>query len=140
MTWFGWALLNALFLSLYGLFTKFLVGKVPLSVRLMAIYGVGMAITGVLWWFEIKRGEVFRFDRSMWGWLLLMALCSSLAIYALQAMFNAGAPLSLGNTIARVATILFSVVMGLLFFKEVLSLKIALGLVLSVTGLFLLTS
>jgi uncharacterized membrane protein len=140
MTWFSWALLNALFLSLYGLLTKFLVGKVPLSIRLMAVYGVGLAITGVMWWFEAKKGEALTLQGSMLGWLLLMALCSSLAIFALQTMFNAGAPLSLGNTIARVATIVFSVVLGLLFFKEVLSIKIVLGLALSVAGLWLLTT
>ncbi len=138
MSWALFAFLNSVFLAVNGLLIKLLSDRVSLPIRLIAVYAIGLATAVIMLWMDKRAGKTILVSSSDLPLIILMGLTAVLAFLAYQIMFMRGAPLSLGNAVTRVGTILLSVVLGILVFNEVISVKSATGIVLSIVGLVLL--
>jgi drug/metabolite transporter (DMT)-like permease len=57
---------------------------------------------------------------------------------ALYGAFKAGAPISVASPLIRLAGLLVASVVGVLFWKEGISLRYVIGMALSVAGIFLI--
>ena len=72
-------------------------------------------------------------------WMLLMGFCIALANCAVLYMYKHHAPISIAVPVTRTAVALLSVLLGVLFFSEVLSpIKLG-GFVLSLVSIYMMT-
>lgn len=139
MTWMWLGLINIVFLSLYNYLTKLVAKEIPPSIRLLVFFGVGVILSAIWLAYDIivkKQAVTIPNNLQL---IVLMSIASAIALTALQEMFIRGAPLSSGILIVRVGNILLTMLIGVLILKEGLSLKLALGALLSITGLVVLT-
>ena len=138
MKWLVFAGLNIVTLSIYSFLSKILAKRVSTPLRVF-IMSIGIILITFTWFFyTLKTGSKLTFDKNG---LILSAfggLVVGVAMVALQMMFAAGAPLAIGNLVARVGVIILGAVLGIVVLKEPLTLRIIAGFGLAISGLYLL--
>ena len=136
--WFWYAVGAAILYGLHQVFTKLAADKIGDGVGgfvvegtaalTIAIYLLGLWLSGK-WNQKISNGGI--------GYSVLTGICVGVGTIFFFLLFQKGGPLSAVPMVLAGGAALMALI-GILFFKEPASLKTILGVVLSITGLFLL--
>ena len=140
MTWLPYAAATACMLAIADLCVKMASGKISNSLGMIIfggctlMFGIGM----VLW--QRIQGEAF--VAQPLGILAAFGVgiafsCVTLGIYV---TFSAGAPVSMASPMIRVAGVLLASTVGLLFLSEAFTWRYAVGMVLAISGVFLIVT
>ncbi|HEY8549165.1 MAG TPA: EamA family transporter [Vicinamibacterales bacterium] len=140
MTWMLYAAAAAVALAVADVFVKMSSGKVPNSLGVL-LYG-SVAFSVGLTWFLVDRvnGLPLRPSASGIASALGVGLSFSLVTVFLYAAFGAGAPLSVTSPVVRLGGLVVAGIAGLLIWNEPLTPRYAAGLLLSITGVYLIAT
>lgn len=139
MNWIGFGILAGLFFAIYNAFLKqsssnlhALIGSLTLSIG-SALFTLGIIVTLRF------TGQEFTTTQSGIKLAFIAGLFSALGGLCYFIMYQKKAPLNLGLPLLSVSTIIFSIIIGLFFFGEKLTvLKIG-GLILAAVSIFILS-
>lgn len=131
------ASMAALSTVMYNLFQKITPQQVNPALALSVTYGVAMAITFILFAVFPIGSAVIAFRQLNWVSFALGLAIAGVEISTLLA-YRAGWELSLLGIMVNVVASLILVTIGVIFFKEKLSMMNILGIVICIFGLVLL--
>ena len=138
MGWIKYALVTACALAAADLCVKIAAGRLSNSLAVL-IYGSCTFSTGLAWvlW-QWARGVPQHAQVS--GVLASMGVgfAFSGVTLGLYVTFSAGAPISLGSPVIRFGGILLTSIAGLILFREPLTLRYVIGMLLVCSGMYLI--
>ena len=138
MGWIKYALVTACALAAADLCVKIAAGRLSNSLAVL-IYGSCTFSTGLAWvlW-QWARGIPQHAQVS--GILASMGVgfAFSGVTLGLYVTFSAGAPISLGSPVIRFGGILLTSIAGLILFREPLTLRYVIGMLLVCSGMYLI--
>ena len=138
MGWIKYALVTACVLAAADLCVKIAAGRLSNSLAVL-IYGSCTFSTGLAWvlW-QWARGIPQHAQVS--GILASMGVgfAFSGVTLGLYVTFSAGAPISLGSPVIRFGGILLTSIAGLILFREPLTLRYVIGMLLVCSGMYLI--
>ena len=138
MGWIKYALVTACALAAADLCVKVAAGRLSNSLAVL-IYGSCTFSTGLAWvlW-QWARGIPQHAQVS--GILASMGVgfAFSGVTLGLYVTFSAGAPISLGSPVIRFGGILLTSIAGLILFREPLTLRYVIGMLLVCSGMYLI--
>ncbi len=138
MGWIKYALVTACALAAADLCVKVAAGRLSNSLAVL-IYGSCTFSTGLAWvlW-QWARGVPQHAQVS--GILASMGVgfAFSGVTLGLYVTFSAGAPISLGSPVIRFGGILLTSIAGLILFREPLTLRYVIGMLLVCSGMYLI--
>ena len=138
MGWIKYALVTACALAAADLCVKIAAGRLSNSLAVL-IYGSCTFSTGLAWvlW-QWARGVPQHAQVS--GILASMGVgfAFSGVTLGLYVTFSAGAPISLGSPVIRFGGILLTSIAGLILFREPLTLRYVIGMLLVCSGMYLI--
>jgi uncharacterized membrane protein len=140
MKWFSFALAAMMAVATADLFIKLAAGKLSNSVA-MLIYGTCTFLFGLGWVMWQRAAGVPQFAQTS-GFLAAIGvgLAFSAATLLIYLTFGAGAPISLASPTIRLGALLLASLIGLTFFGEPLTWRYAAGVVLAVSGIYLIVT
>lgn len=138
MKWFSFALAAMTAVATADLFIKLAAGKLSNSVA-MLIYGTCTFLFGLGWVMWQRAVGVPQFAQTS-GFLAAIGvgLAFSAATLLIYLTFGAGAPISLASPTIRLGALLLASLIGLTFFGEPLTWRYVVGVVLAVSGIYLI--
>ena len=138
MGWIKYALVTACALAAADLCVKVAAGRLSNSLAVL-IYGSCTFSTGLAWvlW-QWARGVPQHAQVS--GILASMGVgfAFSGVTLGLYVTFSAGAPISLGSPVIRFGGILLTSIAGLILFREPITLRYVIGMLLVCSGMYLI--
>ena len=138
MGWIKYALVTACALAAADLCVKVAAGRLSNSLAVL-VYGSCTFSTGLAWvlW-QWARGVPQHAQVS--GILASMGVgfAFSGVTLGLYVTFSAGAPISLGSPVIRFGGILLTSIAGLILFREPLTLRYVIGMLLVCSGMYLI--
>lgn len=138
MKWFSFAIAAMTAVATADLFIKLAAGKLSNSVA-MLIYGTCTFLFGLGWVVWQRAVGVPQFAQTG-GFLAAigvgLAFCAATLLIYLT--FGAGAPISLASPTIRLGALLLASLIGLTFFGEPLTWRYVAGVVLAVSGIYLI--
>ena len=138
MGWIKYALVTACALAAADLCVKVAAGRLSNSLAVL-VYGTCTFSTGLAWvlW-QWARGIPQHAQVS--GILASMGVgfAFSGVTLGLYVTFSAGAPISLGSPVIRFGGILLTSIAGLILFREPLTLRYVIGMLLVCSGMYLI--
>ena len=138
MGWIKYALVTACALAAADLCVKVAAGRLSNSLAVL-VYGTCTFSTGLAWvlW-QWARGVPQHAQVS--GILASMGVgfAFSGVTLGLYVTFSAGAPISLGSPVIRFGGILLTSIAGLILFREPLTLRYVIGMLLVCSGMYLI--
>jgi len=138
MNWFMYAVGAAVALAVADVLVKLAAGKLPSSLGLL-LYGCVPFATGLVWFLWDKSRNV---SMSVQPQAILFAIgvgvAFTLVTIALYGAFRVGAPISVASPLIRLAGLLIASVAGVVFWKEGISARYVVGMLLSVIGIYLI--
>ena len=138
MGWIKYALVTACALAAADLCVKVAAGRLSNSLAVL-VYGTCTFSTGLAWvlW-QWARGVPQHAQIS--GILASMGVgfAFSGVTLGLYVTFSAGAPISLGSPVIRFGGILLTSIAGLILFREPLTLRYVIGMLLVCSGMYLI--
>src|SRR5262245_2784010 len=139
-TWFYYAVGAAVLYGLHQIFTKLAADKISDGLGGF-IVEASAALTILLYLAWLRFGGTWNQSSSSPGvfWSVLTGICVGVGTIFFFVLFQKGGPLSAVPMILAGGAAMMAIV-GLVFFKEGASLPRLLGIVLALTGLFLLRS
>ncbi|NJN94573.1 MAG: hypothetical protein HC875_10985 [Anaerolineales bacterium] len=138
MDWIFYAVVTALLLAAADVFVKLAAGKLSNSVALL-IYGSCTFLVG-LGWVLWQRFQGVPQYAQLPGMIAAGAvgLTFAMVTLGLYITFGAGAPISLASPLIRLGGLVLVSLVGLIFFKEPLTWRYALGMLLAGGGIYLI--
>jgi drug/metabolite transporter (DMT)-like permease len=138
MGWILYASAAAVALAAADVFVKLAAGKVSNSVGVL-IYGSCTFSMGLAWFLWQKINRVPQ-HAQISGLLAAIGVGVAFALvtFALYATFQAGAPISLVSPLIRLGGLLIASVVGLLLWREPLTFRYVIGIVLAGSGVYLI--
>lgn len=138
--WFYSALIAAFLNALMDFFVKISSGKIQ-----NALGGTLLTSAAAITMFGItlyskNKGEAMNITWSGAVFSISAGLSVGVATFFIYKMFDNNTNLSIAIPFLRVCIILFSILFGILFLRENISLKLALGVTLSLIGLYFILS
>jgi uncharacterized membrane protein len=138
MNWISYAMGAAVALAAADFFLKLAAGKLSNSLGLL-IYGSCTFIVGLSWVLLDKiRGVGFHAQTAGVLSATGVGVSFSLVTICLYLTFGAGAPVSLGAPFIRLGGLIIVSLAGLFILHEPLTWRYAVGMVLSISGVFLI--
>jgi uncharacterized membrane protein len=138
MTWLNFALLTVVFYSLFDLFVKLSSDKMNSYFNAFIINLLATLVLLVFVIFAYFQGEkLFVIKPGGWLFSILAGLAIGGASIFFVKMFAAGTNLSVGVPLVRIGMVVIGSILGIMLLKEGFSIKYILGVLLSLTGLFL---
>ena len=140
MGWILYAFIAAVALAAADAFIKVAAGKVSNSLGLL-IYGsctFSMGLGCVLWQRIHSVPQHAQASGVLAAFGVGIAFC--LVTAALYATFGSGAPISLASPFIRLGGLLLASLVGFFFFREPVSWRYAIGMVLACSGVYLLVT
>jgi transporter family protein len=138
MGWIKYALVTACALAAADLCVKVAAGRLSNSLAVL-IYGSCTFSTGLAWvlW-QWARGIPQHAQLSGVFASMGVGFAFSGVTLGLYVTFSAGAPISLGSPVIRFGGILLTSIAGLLLFREPLTLRYVIGMLLVCSGMYLI--
>src|SRR5688500_16941330 len=138
MSWVVYAVGAAVALAVAGVLVKLAAGKLPSSFGLL-LYGCVPFATGLVWflWDKSRNGPMPVQPQAA-VFAVGVGVAFTLVTIALYGAFRVGAPISMASPLIRLAGLLIASVVGVLFWKEGISVRYVIGMALSVIGIFLI--
>ena len=138
MGWIKYALVTACALAAADLCVKVAAGRLSNSLAVL-IYGSCTFSTGLAW-------VLWQWARGVPQHAQLSGILASMGVgfafsgvtLGLYVTFSAGAPISLGSPVIRFGGILLTSIAGLLLFREPLTLRYVIGILLVCSGMYLI--
>lgn len=138
MNWVVYAVGAAVALAVADVLVKLAAGKLPSSLGLL-LYGCVPFATGLIWFlWDKSRNVSMAVQPQAMVFAVGVGIAFTLVTIAMYAVFRAGAPISMASPLVRLAGLLVASVVGVLFWKEGISLRYVIGMALSVAGIFLI--
>ena len=138
MNWFVYATWAALALAIADVLVKLAAGKLPSSLGLL-LYGCVPFATGLVWfWWDKSRNVSMPAQPQAIVFAIGVGVAFTLVTIALYGAFRAGAPISVASPLIRLAGLLIASVVGVLFWKEGISVRYIVGMALSLAGIYLI--
>ena len=136
--WFGFAIAAAVLYGLHQVFTKMAADRIGDGVGAFVVEGTA-ALTVLVYlgwlWSAGDWNQPLTPDGAAYS--ALTGICVGIGTVAFFLMFQHGGPLSAVPAILAAGAAMMAVA-GVLFFRESLSVQRAMGIVLSIVGLYLL--
>lgn len=140
MNWMLYATIAAAALAAADVFVKLAAGKLPNSLGTL-LYGAVAFSVGLVWFVADRmRGHVEPTTTAGIVYALGVGASFSTVAVTLYAAFRAGADLSLMAPVVRLSGVLVASVCGVLIWNEAFTARYALGLGLTVAGVYLIVS
>ena len=138
MSWIPYALATAFILASADVLVKLAAGKLSNSVALL-IYGSCTFLVGLSWVLWQRFQSVPQYAQLP-GIVAAGAvgLAFALVTVGLYATFGAGAPLSLASPLIRLGGLVLVSLVGLIFFKEPVTWRYVIGMLLACGGIYLI--
>ncbi len=138
MGWIKYALVTACALAAADLCVKIAAGRLSNSLAVL-IYGSCTFSTGLAW-------VLWQWARGVPQHAQLSGILASMGVgfafsgvtLGLYVTFSAGAPISLGSPVIRFGGILLTSIAGLILFREPLTLRYVIGMLLVCSGMYLI--
>ena len=138
MGWIKYALVTACALAAADLCVKVAAGRLSNSLAVL-VYGTCTFSTGLAW-------VLWRWARGIPQHAQLSGILASMGVgfafsgvtLGLYVTFSAGAPISLGSPVIRFGGILLTSIAGLILFREPLTLRYVIGMLLVCSGMYLI--
>jgi uncharacterized membrane protein len=138
VNWIIYAVGAAVALAVADVLVKLAAGKLPSSLGLL-LYGCVPFATGLIWFlWDRSRNVSMAVQPQAIMFAVGVGVAFTLVTIALYGAFRAGAPISVASPLIRLAGLLIASVVGVVFWKEGISTRYVLGMVLSVAGLYLI--
>ena len=138
MNWVAYAVGAAVALAIADVLVKLAAGRLPSSLGLL-LYGCVPFITGLVWFlWDKSRNVSMAAQPQAIIFAVGVGVAFTLVTIAMYAVFRAGAPISLASPLIRLAGLLIASAVGVLFWKEGISVRYVIGMVLSLAGIFLI--
>lgn len=138
MNWLGFAILTAIFYSLFDFFVKLTSDKMHPLLGGFIINFVSAVILLVLVIVAKFNGDkVFAIKPNGIFYSVLAGIAIGLVTVTFFKMFATGTNLSTGSLIVRVGTVVLATILGVVLLKESVNLKYILGFLVSMVGLYL---
>ena len=140
MHWIYYALVAALALAAADVLLKAAAGRIPDSLG-MLLYGSVPFVAGLSWFlFSTKAGPVAGVSPRAVLCALGVGVMFSTVTFCMYAAFRSGAPISTASPLIRLGGLLVAALAGVLFWKEPVTTRYVLGLVLVCSGMYLLVT
>lgn len=141
MTWVFWALLAAAFNGLADIFFKLVNGKIHNGLS-GVIINVCSIIPALVYTLYVKsQGLPIPLSREGIVYSILAGLSVGLITLPMFKMFNQpGADLSMAVPVMRIAVVISAVIFGIIIFRDSINLKLIVGLLISLVGLFIVVT
>ena len=138
MGWIKYALVTACALAAADLCVKVAAGRLSNSLAVL-VYGTCTFSTGLAW-------VLWRWARGVPQHAQISGVLASMGVgfafsgvtLGLYVTFSAGAPISLGSPVIRFGGILLTSIAGLILFREPLTLRYVIGMLLVCSGMYLI--
>ena len=138
MGWIKYALVTACALAAADLCVKVAAGRLSNSLAVL-VYGTCTFSTGLAW-------VLWQWARGIPQHAQLSGILASMGVgfafsgvtLGLYVTFSAGAPISLGSPVIRFGGILLTSIAGLILFREPLTLRYVIGMLLVCSGMYLI--
>lgn len=141
MTWLYWALIAAFFGGLTDIFFKLVNGKINNSLSGVIINACSVLPVIIFALYSKLGGQTLNSSKIGIIYSVLAGLSIGFITLSSFKMFNdPNADLSLAIPVMRITIILIAIVFGILFLKESINLKFIVGLILSLVGLYLVST
>lgn len=138
MNWVIYAVGAAVALAVADALVKLAAGKLPSSLGLL-LYGCVPFIAGLAWFlWDRSRNVAMTIEPRAAIFAVGVGVAFTLVTIALYGAFKAGAPISVASPLIRLAGLLIASAIGVVFWKEGISLRYAVGMILSVAGIVLI--
>jgi drug/metabolite transporter (DMT)-like permease len=139
-SWILYASIAALSLVVADVCLKLAAGRISSSFGVL-LYGTCTFLTGLCWvlW-DYSHGHVIRAELSGILAAVGVGVAFSAVTVSLYATFTAGAPVSVASPFIRLSGVVVVSLIGLVFMKEMLTIRYVIGMVLTVVGLYLIVS
>lgn len=139
MNWLTYGVLAAFFYALFDIFLK--LASTKMHSTLAGAVGNTVAAVFILFvlayaWYNGEK--VFEYKQDGMVYAILAGVAIGFVTIFFIRMFALGAPITVGVPLVRVGTVIFASIIAILFFKEVLTIRYAIGFLLSLAGLYLL--
>ena len=138
MSWMMYAVGAALALAAADVLVKAAAGRLPNSLG-MLLYGSIPFAAGLIWWLMDRRNvEASAITTKGVVFATGVGVMFATVTFCMYAAFRAGAPISLASPVIRLGGLLVASVAGVVLWKEPLTLRYAMGLMLVFVGIFLM--
>ena len=139
LPWPLYAAFVALFATGVHFFARLAKGTIDPTVAVS--YSMFFALVVSLFFLPAAKDEVIKSFTETKGIILYALVGTSIAFAQLGIywMFQAGAPISIATPLVRFAPAVFAVLIGVLFFHEVLKIHHVIGLLFAALGFYLMT-
>jgi uncharacterized membrane protein len=138
MNWMMYAVGAALALAAADVLVKAAAGRLPNSLG-MLLYGSVPFAAGLVWWM-VDRKNLAAAAITTKGVVFAtgVGVMFATVTFCMYAAFRAGAPISLASPVIRLGGLLVASVAGVVLWKEPLTLRYVMGLMLVLAGIFLM--
>lgn len=138
VNWVIYASGAALALAVADVMVKLAAGRIPNSLALL-LYGTVPFVTGAMWFLvDRSKGTQFAIYQPAIVYGIGVGVTYTLVTICLYVAFQAGAPISLASPLVRLGGLVVASAVGVLLWKEPLTARYLLGLVLACAGLYLM--
>lgn len=138
MSWMIYAAGAALALAAADVLVKSAAGRLPNSLG-MLLYGSVPFAAGLVWWLADRKDAAASATTTK-GVIFAtgVGVMFATVTFCMYAAFRAGAPISLASPVIRVGGLVAASVAGVLLWKEPLTTRYAIGLMLVCAGIILM--
>ena len=138
MSWMGYIVGAALALAAADLLVKAAAGKLPNSLGMLLYASVPFAV-GCVWWLIDRRNvEVGAITTKGVIYAIGVGVMFATVTFCMYAAFRAAAPISLASPLMRLGGLVVAGLVGLVIWKEPVSARYFVGLLLVGAGVFLM--
>ena len=140
MRWVLYACITAMALAVADCLVKYAAGKLSHSVALL-LYGGCAFLAGigwVLWQYIHGAPQYMRLSGAVAA--LGVGVAFSVVVIGLYITFGAGAPISVASPLIRLGGLLVASVVGLVILNEPLSWRYSIGMLLALSGVYLIVT
>jgi uncharacterized membrane protein len=139
-SWLVTAAAAALSLAGADVFLKLSSTRISQSLGTMIYAVFTLVVPAVMLALERRRGVPLRYSEAGIFYAVLMGIAYSLVVVFMMLTFARGVNLSVGAPVIRMAGIVTASVLGILLFREPVSLRYLGGFALALTGIYLMVS
>jgi bacterial/archaeal transporter family protein len=138
MSWLPYAIATAVTLAMADFLVKLAAGKLSNSVA-MLLYGICTFVIGLSWvlWQRAHGTPQYAQPAGILA-ALGVGVVFSFVTLGLYATFGAGAPISLASPAIRLGGLVLVSLVGLTFFREPLTWRYVVGMLLACAGIYLI--
>ena len=139
MNWFTYAILAASSFGFYNLFAKLSADKMSPSIALMFMAGTSFIVAMITTLVFKFTGQGLTFSKNIILLPVIAGLFAGIAELFYLFMFSKNAPISIGNPLVIGGTIIVAVILGLVILKEPINVVKAIGIIITILGLVILS-